>query len=133
MALARSDKDAHLYRGSAWRPAELPTAQNVHVQMFDRLTRGLTAVHDQAKALGVSGVGGHAPSRLQKVTAERNFVQVGQIRDVRPRHDQSMQRCLRVQIAEANGVIVSVDDLCRDVACDDPAEQAIGHGRRIAT
>ena len=105
----------------------------MHVKVFDGLPRGLTAIHNQAKALGISGVGGDAPSRLQKVTAERDLVQIGQIRDVRPRHDQSVQWRLWVEIAEANGVIVSVDDLCRDVARDDPAEQTVGHGRRIAT
>ena len=103
------------------------------MKVFDRLPRGLTAIHDQAEALGIASVGGDAPGRLQQVTAERDLVQIGQIRDVRARHDQSVQGRLWVEIAEANGVIVSVDDLCRDVACDDPAEQAIGHGRRIAT
>jgi hypothetical protein len=39
-----------------------------------------------------------------------------------------MQRCLRVDVLDGNQVVVLIDDGALDLARDDPAEEAVGHG-----
>src|SRR5512147_1534713 len=42
--------------------------------------------------------------------------------------DQEVRRRLRVDVHEGDGVVVLVDDLGRDLAGGDLAEEAVGHG-----
>jgi hypothetical protein len=55
--------------------------------------------------------------------------QIVQCRDVPPRNYEDMCRGLRVDIAEGEHVGVFVHEVGRDLASDDPAEQAVArHG-----
>ena len=61
-----------------------------------------------------------SPTRASSSARERV-----QALDVLARHDQRVQRGLRIDVGEGDDVIVAVDDRRRNLAFHDPAEQAI--------
>jgi len=65
----------------------------------------------------------------QRVVCRREIVES---RDVPPRHDEHVQRRLRVDVSEGYQLAVGVDDLPGNLPRDDLAEQAIGHRSCLA-
>jgi len=51
-----------------------------------------------------------------------NAVDIG---NVKLRHDQDVDRCLRIQVLECDGILVLMNDLRRDPFLDDLAENAV--------
>ena len=115
-----------------WRPAESASCQQVQVDMKHRLSGVALTVQDRAvPALGIAMLFGqrccapdHGPD---EVVVARS--QVVQRRDVLPRNDEDMKRRLRTDVLERDQILILVDEVARDLASDDLAEQAVAHRR----
>ncbi len=106
----------------------MPTAEDVQVEVPHALPGVIAVIHDQPVAVGVAGIRGDAPDDLQKTSTEPLVLEIGQLCDVDPRHDQHMQWRRRTQIGEGDGVTVLMHERGRDLARDDAAEDAVPHG-----
>src|SRR5215469_6270992 len=122
-------------RGSAWRPAQRPAAEDVGVGVEDRLPGLRPGVEDDP----VPGLAdpfvlrdlvrqdGHLVQQAVVGRGER-----GQIPVVVLRYDQHVAGCLGVDVPERQDTGRLGHPLGRDIARHDPAEKAIRHGAILA-
>lgn len=89
----------------------------------------VAVVDDEPEVLSVAGVRGHPTDHAEQMTREGGVVEVREPGDVGARHDKHVERRRRLQILEGDGTVVIVDERRRDLARDDPTEDAFGHGR----
>jgi hypothetical protein len=96
--------------------------------MGDRLASISTLVHHHAIATFFEiEVTGNLGRHHEQVSGQRrvHFINLGDTTDVAHRNDKDVRRCLRGEVVECNGVVITMDDPCRDVAGRDSAENAL--------
>lgn len=101
----------------------------MQVQVPDGLSGLVAVVGDEAEVLSVARVRRDLPHHAQQVPREGGIVEVSEPRDVGARHDEHVERGGGLQIVEGDGTVVLVHERRGDLARDDPAEDAVGHGR----
>jgi len=127
----RSERKAvrHIFLLLPRRPAEGAPAEEVHVEVEDRLPRLAPRVGDEPVAGSVEArPGRHLGGELEDVAEKRGTILAGGVAhgvDVSRRDHEHVRRSLRMEVAEGNRVFVARDDLGRDLARHDPAEDAI--------
>lgn len=95
-------------------------------------TRVGPGVGDEAEAaLAVAVLLCDARGDTDDVAEERLVVRVGDGRNVRPRDHQDVERRLRVRVVEGHDAVVLVEKARRNLARDDPAEDAVGHSGSV--
>lgn len=102
----------------------------MHVQVVDRLLRVGTAVDDAPISRLLDSLAGRHPgSRQAKLTQEIAIVlsSVGKPGKVAARNDEYVDRRLRVDVAECQHIRILVDDIRREFAERDLAEEAVSH------
>src|SRR5699024_7845108 len=115
------------------RPVEPPTAQEVTVQMEDRLPPVTTGVEHQS----ITGIG-DIVGNCHLVGLTHDLVDEpavgggrrGHIRVMVPRYDQHVRGCLRVDVPEGDGAVALTHDFGGHLPLDYLAEKAIGFGHR---
>jgi len=98
------------------------------VQVINRLPAIFALIHDQSVAIRQAFLLGDLSSCVQKVLVLTIWWNCGHPRDFVLRHDQNVDRCLRLNIAESEDVFVFVDDICRNFALENSRKE----GRHIA-
>lgn len=95
----------------------------MHVQMIDGLA-GLDAlIDDQPITAGQPFLFGNLACGVEEVLMVASSGHVGDARNLRSRHDEDMNRRLRIDIPKRNTVLVLVDDVRRNLTGDDLGEQ----------
>ena len=108
--------------------------QKMHMQMKHGLPAVFIAVdHRAIPLLGKTFLLGIVGDRQQQLAEQcrvgrRSIVERGQWL---LRNEQHMHRCLWVQIAEGQYVVIFVNDIGRDFAPDDLAEDGVAHGQSL--
>src|SRR5678815_2196588 len=120
-----------------WRPeaAQWRTGEQVQVDLEDCLAAVGVAIHDDAVAIPgkafapcISGGGEHEPA--DDVPMRR--LEVVERGDRRFRHEQDVHRRLWRDVAKGDDIVVLMDDVGRDFAADDPAEDGVVlHGASV--
>ncbi len=95
----------------------------------DRLAGAIAVVDHDSEVLSVARLGGDPTADAEQVPGERRIVQFRERRHVAARHDEHVERRLRIQVGERDGLLVLIHELRRDLARDDAAEDAVAHGR----
>jgi len=124
--LCQSRRRAH----SARRPAHLATAQQVQVDVPDRLPGAGIAIEIEPVAILGNALGGGDLGRCQHHAADQPGIVGGQIverADPALGDDQHMHRRLRVDIAKRQQLVVFPHDVGGNLARDDLFEQLLGH------
>lgn len=105
----------------------LPPAEDVQVQMADRLAAFVTGINNGTKSLAEAGFAGDFGCRRHQLSGERRvvFPQVGQRGNVLAWDYQQVRRRLRIQIGERNHVRVLMDQLGRNFSGSNLAEDAV--------
>ena len=110
----------------------MPAAQQVHMQMMDRLSAIVARIHnDPVASIEVQGTRSVCRGRHQKAQ-QRSIAgdALCQRGDMLFRNDQQMRRRLRIDVGKYNAAVVLVDPVGWDGARDNLAKQAVrGHGR----
>lgn len=104
--------------------------EDVAVDVEHRLPCRGTGVEDEAE-LTVGLLRGDLLGEVHEASEELG-VGTGELRDVGvvlPGHHEHVHGRLRVDVPEGDGVLVLSHDVGRQVARDDPAEEAVAHGR----
>ena len=115
---------------SRW-PHHRPARQQMQVDVEHRLAGFAVAVEDRPVATLRVAVfpgqhGGRSEHRAhQRVIGRRQVIDGG---NVPPRHDEQVQRRLRIDVLNRDQIVVLVDDGAFDLARDDLAEEAVAHG-----
>src|SRR6266545_5841434 len=117
---------------SAGRPAHRPAAEDVEVEVVDRLAGGLAHVGHHPEAAGDALVARHLVDGADQA-GQQGGVVVGdhlEAGEVLGRDDQDVGRCLGVDVAEGDHPVAVEDDVGRQLALGDLAEQAVtvAHG-----
>jgi hypothetical protein len=105
----------------------------MEMEMGHRLTSPLAGIRYQAKAAVDYSCFTGKLRRDGEEPAEHRRMRVGQVRgrdDVLARHEQQVCRSLWVEVGDRDDQVVVVQELRRDLARDDAAEDAVdvGHG-----
>ncbi|MNH24130.1 hypothetical protein D3C79_840480 [compost metagenome] len=108
----------------------LALTEDVHVNVVDRLSTQLVAVHDHAETFFTAQLFGQTLGGEQDMSCQPLvlFGQVIEGADRLFRDDQKMHRCLWGDIVEGQNLVVLVDDLGRDFPVDDLGEQSFHYG-----
>ena len=116
---------------SAGRPGHLPAAEHVKVKMRYALLRVRTAVDDAAKpCVGDRFLLRYACHHTRQ-SAQQSLVLLGssvESCDVPTGNHQHVDGSLRIDVAEADGVVILVDDLRGYLAECNLAEETVDHG-----
>lgn len=96
--------------------------------MPDRLAGAVAVVHHQSEVLSVTPVLRDTPHDADEVCGERRILEVREIGDVGARHDENVERRRGIDVVERDRPVVLVDETRRDLARNDPAHDAVGHG-----
>src|SRR6476660_1237895 len=119
---------AHGWRKSARWPGELPAAEQMEMDVEDRLSRTGARVHDGAIAGGDPLRSGNLRGGEHEPAHHRGIRRLVERSDVLLRDHEDVRRRLRIDVAEGDRVLVLADDLRRDLPAHDAAEQAgVGH------
>src|SRR5690606_230342 len=115
--------------GSARRPAELPAAENMQVEVLDALPGiGPGIGHDPVSVNIEAQLRGHGSGELHQPAQQLLTFRAAGVADGRNMpgwDDQDVLGRLRVGVPECQRIIGTLDDGCRDRSRDDPAEDAI--------
>jgi hypothetical protein len=110
----------------------VPAAQQVQMQMMDRLSAIVARIHnDPVASIKVQGTRNICRSRHQQAQ-QRSILSnaLCQRGNMLFGNDQQMRRSLRVDVRKYDAALILVDSVGWDGARDDLAKQAIGrHGR----
>ena len=106
------------------------------MEMVDALPGGRARVGNQPEAaLGDAGFTGELGGDGEQATEHLGvgLCKVGRRVHVAPGNQQKVSRRLRVDVVESKNEVVIVDDVCRDLATDEAAKQAVlvGHGTDV--
>ena len=104
------------------------------MKMRDSLSGVRSVIRDDPVAAVMEPVlGGHTRRQRQRVRRDVPIAatDVAQGRDVLSRHDEDMDRRLRVEVVEGDVVLALGDELRSKLAARDAAEDAIGNGRIV--
>src|SRR5215213_224141 len=113
---------------------ELSATEQMKMKMRDRLS-GIGAVigDDPVAAVIEPILGGDACGQRQRVRRDVPIVAADrtQGREVLPRHDEHVDRRLRVEVAEGDVMLALSDELRPELAAGDATEDAIGNTRIV--
>ena len=116
-------------RASPGWPAQRAAAEKMEVQVIDALSSGRTGVRDKSEArLGDAFCPCHARGHVEQPAQQLGVIgtQLGRRADVLSRYQQEMRWRLGRHVAETYDEIVLGNDVRRNVAAGDAAEQAVG-------
>jgi len=108
-------------------PAEVPSAEEVEVDVEDGLAGGFAGVDDHAVAVRREFQVARDLRGAQQHVSDDRVVLIGHLverRDVFARNDEDVRRRLRVDVVERDDLVVFVHFFCRDLARRDAAEEA---------
>jgi hypothetical protein len=117
--------------GSAGRPKHRPAAEDMRVNVPDRLAGVRAGVEDDPVAVGGDAFGDRHLARMADQLCEQPGVgrgELGQVRVMVPRDHEYMNWCLRVDITERHCSRISRDYGRGYLSGCNAAEQAIRHG-----
>ena len=116
---------------SARRPAQLPAAEHMKMQMIHALPCVATCIRHDAIAIGVQPMLARQLGRKPQQLPEQPFTlrapEITNRSDMPGRYDQQMHRSLGIDVLERNGVLGPLHDLGRYFAGYNPAEQTVSH------
>ncbi len=117
----------------AGRPGHGAAAENMAVEMRDRLARiGAVVNHQSKTALGKAEFGGDFGGFQQQVTENPRIVGVGS-EDAGDRFsgdDQDVDGGFGVGVMEGHDLVVFIDDLRRDITINNFLEKRLAHRAR---
>src|SRR6185437_12901094 len=115
---------------SAWRPGEGPAAEKMKVNMKHSLTGvGVGVDHGPIAARLYPFLSRYLGGHESHATDKRRVANVGQRSYMLPRHDQHVDRCLRVDVPEGDAMLVLRDELRGNVPAHDSTEETVvSHG-----
>ena len=119
-------------RQSSRRPSQASATQQMEVQVKNRLSRFLEAVGDEAEApILESLLPGDLDSRSLELPQQKRLILtcVQQRRYVLSGNNQDMCRSLGVYVVKGDQFVVLIDNLGRNLAACDLAEEAVAHTR----
>lgn len=121
--------------GSARRPAEGTTAQEMHMQMRDALAAVTTVIDNKSETILQSQLTRDLCGRQEEMTEQRLVIGAG-LADARyslARNDEHVRRRLWCDIAESDAVRVLVQERRRDLPLGDALKEGLRHGQRTTT
>src|SRR5690606_18737580 len=115
-------------RPSAGRPSHRPAREQVDMEMVDGLSALVPRVHDDPVAsVGDALLARDLGGADEELTEQERLLRAGvrERANVLDGDHQDVQGRLRIDVAERDDALVPVDDVPRDPALDDSAEQAV--------
>src|SRR5690606_11411728 len=115
-------------RPSAGRPSHRPAREQVDMEMVDGLSALVPRVHDDPVAsIGDALLARDLGGADEELTEQERLLRAGvrERANVLDGDHQDVQGRLRIDVAERDDALVPVDDVPRDPALDDSAEQAV--------
>jgi hypothetical protein len=119
--------------GSAGWPGKIPAAEQVQVQMGDRLAGALLAINHESVTIGQSQLPRQLGRDQVQVTDQVAILRlkIGVGRNHFPWNEQYVDRRLRIDVMKGDALLVFVDQLGGNLLIGDLQEEIVRHHGQV--
>lgn len=120
-----------MLRRSSRGPLHVALAENMEVDVTHRLSAMFTFICHDTESLLQAEFCRYLLNAVEHGSQHRTIgrSRFGQARDVLARYREDMNRCLRIEVAKHDDIGILIDDISRNPALCNPAENTIFHSR----